>query len=212
MLTTLVLAAAMTAPAIAPVNFVHGYKQNDKLTYVMKLGSPDEGFEMSMTFDLTIGDSKEGKTNATIKVTDVDMEGLPQGAEMPEMPEMEIVLNKNGTPVFEGTGGPGMQILMALTTTYLPNKPLDVGDEFDFKIENEEFEMTSKGKFAGMEKVDGEEYAVLQWEAQVESGDGDNFTMKTKTYYDPSSKRVERTTSEIDTRGGLLNLSLTMKK
>lgn len=212
MLTTLVLAAAMTAPAIAPVNFVHGYKPNDKLTYVMKMGSSGQGFEMSMTFDMTIGASKEGKTNAKLKVTDVEMEGLPQGAEMPEIPEMDLVLNKNGTPGFEGRANSGMQILLALTTMYLPNKPLDVGDKFDFKIEGEEFKMNSKGKFVGMEKVDGKEYAVLEWEAQVGPGDGEDVTMNTKAYYNASSKRVERTTSEIDTPGGIFDLSLTMKK
>lgn len=212
MLTTLVLAAAMTAPATAPVNFVHGYKPNDKLTYVLKMGSPDQGFEMSMTFDLTIGASKEGKTNATINVADVNMEGFPQGAEIPEMPEMEIVLNKNGTPDFADTGGAGMQILLALTATYLPNKPLDIGDKFEFKIENDEFDMDSKGKFTGMETVDEQEYAVLEWEAQVGANDGDSATMNTKTYYNASTKRVERTTTELDTPGGVFDLSLTLKK
>ncbi len=202
----------MTAPAIAPVNFVHGYKPNDKLTYVLKMGFPNRGFERGMTFDLIIGASKEGKTNATIKLTNFDMEGPPQGAEMPEMPDMEIVLSKNGTPVLENTDAPGMQILLALLTTYLPNKPLDVGDEFDFKIEFEEYEMTSNGKFAGMEKVDGKEYAVLEWEGQVGDGYGYSATMTTKTYYNPSTKRVERTTSAHDTPGGVFNLSLTLKK
>ena len=209
MLTTLVLAAAMAASSsVAPVNFVHAYKQGDKLTYAMNFVSEDMGFEMSMTLYLLFGATKDGKTDVTIKITEEDS----STGEMQEMDDIELVFDRNGVPIVGELSANGLMIVIVLMTTYLPNKQLDVGESFEFVRENEEFEMTSQGKFAGMELVKGADYAVLESDAIVSTEDDGDVTLKIKTYYNPRNKRVERTTAEISTPDGELSLSLTMKK
>ena len=209
MLTTMVLAAVMAAPSsVTPVNFVHGYKQGDTLSYEMNFESEDMGYEMSMTLDLVFGATKDGKTDVTIKITEEDS----STGEMQEMDDIELVFDRNGVPIVGELTNNAMIIVIVLMTTYLPNKQLDVGETFEFTRNNEEFEMTSKGKFAGMELVKGADYAVLESDAIVSTEDDGDVTLKIKTYYNLRNKRVERTTAEISTPDGELSLSLTMKK
>lgn len=209
MLTTLILATAtMAAPAtIAPVNFVHGYRQGCKLTYEMAFGFVT-GLELTMTFDLAVGATNNGKTDVLLEVTDRGAFSISE-----EEGAIHLVLDANGVPVMDDIEGMKMTFYFALLTTYLPDKPLDEGDTFEFRRETDAFETSSKGRFSGMEAVDGTTYAVLESEATVIEleGDEDKVTLKIKTYYNPANKRVERTYAEVSTSDGDFSLSLKMK-
>ena len=211
MLTALVLMAAMAAPSTAaPVNFVHGYKEGDKLTYELAFGSEEIGMEMNITFDLTVGATNDGKTDITIEVTEYDTSAFGNAEEAER--SVDLVLDVNGAPVMDDVEGNNMMLYIALLTTYLPNKSLDEGGTFEFKRSNDEFEMTSQGKFSGMEEVDGTNYALLESEATAIPSDDDEATLVIKTYYNPANMRVERTSAEINTPNGVFSVSLKMKK
>ena len=210
MISTLILAAAMAAPSTAaPVNFVHGYKQGDKLTYTLTFAAEEMGMEMIVTFDLTVGATNDGKTDITLEVTEYDTGAFGQ---IEEEGAAELVIDVNGVPVMDDSHEGNMMMVIALMTTYLPNKRLDEGGMFEFERKNDEFQMTSKGRFSGMEEVDGTNYALLESEATVIPSDDDDATLEIKTYYNPMNKRVERTSAKIYTPDGEFSVSLKMKK
>ncbi len=210
MLTTLVLAATMGAPAtVAPVNFVHSYKEKDKLTYEMKLINEEMDMQADVVFDLTVGATKDDKTNVTIQFTKADMGGF---GPTNDMSPIELVLDKNGFPLLNQVQPDNMPLALTLTTTYLPNKKLDVGESFEFERDNHGAPFTCKGKFAGMVDIDGTSYALLESEATIMPGDDHDATLVTKTYYNPATKRVERTSAVLTTPGIAFKMLLTLKK
>lgn len=209
MLTTLALAAIMAAPAtVAPVNFVHGYKEKDKLTYEMVFGAVEVDIEARITFDLTVGATKDGKTNITISIVEADMGAF---GEMDDTDPITLNIDKNGIPFMEELQGNNL-LMIALMTTYLPDKKLDVGGAFDFKREGDRIQITGKGKFTGMEKVDGTSFAVLEYEVLGSPADSNEVTLEIKTYYNPASKRVERTSAVVESDGQVFEASLKLKK
>ena len=104
MLTTLLFATAtMAAPAtIAPVNFVHGYRQGCKLTYEMAFGFVT-GLELTMTFDLAVGATNNGKTDVLLEVTDRGAFSISE-----EEGAIELVLDANGVPYFVDSSEAGL--------------------------------------------------------------------------------------------------------
>ena len=209
MLSALVLgAAAMVAPSTsAPIDFVHSFKRGDKFTYEMVYGFIT-GLQLPMTFALTMGATKDGKTDVSLRVTD-------KGAfEFSETDVVEFVIDANGMPIKNLVEENVMPFYMAMLFMYLPNKSLSVGDTFELTRKNERFETSGKGRFVGVEEVDGKKYAVLDWQVSLSfsAGNEEEITLQIKSYYDSENKRVERAEAEVSSPEGNMGVSLKWKK
>ena len=213
MIATLVLASAhLAAPAaVESVNFVHGYEKDQKTTYELEIEAHSSGDLIEAEFELLIKSApKDGKTKATFTYSMLDM----GGQDMSDMVSpIEFELTKHGVPTEAGEAGDDTAIIafVTLLTTYLPAGKLDEGDSFKIKLPEEAASYEATGKFVGMETVDGKELALLSSKGFL-SIDGEQADLNVKTYFDPATKRVVKTTAEVNVDEESFDVVLKLKK
>lgn len=214
MIATLILASAhLAAPAaVESVNFVHSYEKDQKANYELRIEIHSSGGVIEAEFELLIKSApKDGETKATFTYSRLEMDG-EDGAAM--VSPIQFELTKHGVPARIGGDADDDALIVAfvtLLTTYLPAGKLDEGDSFKIKLPEEAASYEATGKFVGMETVDGIQLAVLSSKGSLVI-DGEEADLNVKTYYDPATKRVVKSTAEIDLQDGSFDFELKLKK
>lgn len=207
MIATLMLASAyLAAPlAVDTVNFVHSYKKDQTATYELYISGEDQGMEAIGEFELAINSPlKKGKMSATFTFLKLDMDGNDMAS---MMPPLKFDLDKHGVPQKADEDDATLMAFVSLLTTYLPGESLDEGGKFKAKLAAEAFGYVGSGKFVGMKKKGGTNYAVLQSEGSL-IVHGEEVAVEITTFYDAKNKRVALSDAALETPDGLFIIEL----
>ena len=133
--------------------------------------------EVSANMSARVQKASEGKSETEVSWT--GFKALSEGQEVTEFeapPTSVYKIGADGMTETFGVQGSQMLPTVWLVSSYLPNKPLAVGESFKVNWQSKSGSgfMTGDGKLDGIEEKDGKKVAVLKWKASVQPDDVDS--------------------------------------
>ncbi len=214
MLATLTLAALMAQqPSAQTTNFAPKFTKDETMAYAVKVTGADNGTEVvfDVQFELTTtGEPKDGKTPCHIRFLKM-LANFGGNEENMDLIEMDVTLDKFGSPTEMTMDGLLAVPYVALLTQYLPNKSMKAGDTYKADMDLGAAKIAMEGSYTGEEELEGKKYSVLTVKTILTPSGQDHGTLSTKSYYDASLGKVVKTESTIATPDGEFKLSVVAK-
>jgi hypothetical protein len=193
-------------------------KEGDTKKYVVRL-TMNESPKIEVSGTLTskvLKSTGGGKNEVEISCTDFKalMDGQPTNEFEPQ-PTTVFKLGRNG--LGESMTVQGSQILstVLLFSSYLPEKPVGVGETFKVAWQSKggNGSMDGEGKFESIEEKDGKKIALLKWKASVQPDDVDGAAeLVLESRFELASWTLISTKATGNTPGGEISFSLTPAK
>lgn len=194
MIGTLALVGALlTSPTMDKVKFNHTYTAGQKETYTFDLKGDTSQGEMAFEtgFDVVFSDKSEKGTPVAVKATKLNMNMGGQVMDRSsDTPELKFVLDEFGMPDSFNMEGEQAILTLPFLITYLPNKELEVGEEFKIDWKAGDITYKGSGKFEGTETVDGKTWPKLAVKAVLHPGEDHDGELTYSVYFDKDNGKV----------------------